>query len=280
MPKEGVFMEIDSIITFKRVLREQTVNNIDKMMLSSAINNKNIDINLSINENLRLINKEGISLEELFCYLEEFLGNKDDYLNVPLFMLLLERKKLWDLLLNAYKRDNLSEESVLVIGEHIFDYLDDNSATCNDELITFFNSLLSIKRPVNYEIFQKSFSIRPFIFANIDDIYSDNNSVNKSLLVTLISFGYINLDLLNFAIDDSFSYMELLFRELINHELYGYVRIFVSEKTISQEAAIIIKNVVNEYEVKARDNKRLENFILSINEKLDSIIREEGLNRH
>lgn len=274
-------MDLDAVITFKRVLKEDTISIADKMLLSSAINNKNIDINLSITENLNLINKDGISLEELFLYLKEFIGDKELYTDVPIYMLFLEKRDLWDLLLNAYKKNDLDEKSVLYIGENIFKYLDVKDSKNIDDLVSFFNSLLSIRKPENYELFQNSFSFEPFIYANIDDIYTGSNSVNKSLLITLISFGYISLDLLNNSIDDSYSYIEIFFKELLNRELYTYIKIFINSRTVSKDLAIIIKDIINEYASCDEKNQRLEHFLNTINSKLDDIIFDKKvINRH
>lgn len=270
-------MEIDSIITFKRVLRKQLISKEDKMLLSSAINNNNININLSINENIRIVNKDGISLDELLFYLEELLGSRENYLDVPIYELLLEKSDLRDLLLNAYKKNYLSEESALAIALLAFEYLEKNDSL---ELVNFLNHLFSIKGPSDYELFQQQLSVCPFVYGNLDDIYNGTNEANKSMLVSLISFGYINLDILSFTVDNSYTYIENFFRDLINNGLYGYVRVFVNNRTVSKELALIIQDVVNSYQDKASEDKRLDHFIKSMNEKISNIVDILGNNRH
>lgn len=274
-------MDLDAVITFKRVLREDEITMADKMLLSSAINNRNIDINLSITENLNLINKDGISLEELFLYLKEFIGDKEAYTDVPIYMLFLERSNLWDLLLNAYKRYTLSEESILNIGETVFSYLDYKNNDNYDELVNFLNSLLSVRKPNNYELFQNNFSTQSFVYNNIDDLYNGHNSVNKSLLTTMISFGYVSLDLLNSVVGEGYSYIESFITELLNRELYAYIKIFINSRTVGKELASIIKDTINEYAVCCEENRRFERFVTTINSKLDNIIQEKKIvNRH
>lgn len=274
-------MDLDAVITFKRVLNEKNITTADKMLLASAINNANININLSIRDNLKLIDKNGISLEELFLYLKEFIGNDDEYLDVPIYMLFLEKKDLWNLLLAAYKIANLSEESLLIIGKNIFKYLDSQSNSDTEELIQFFNNLLSVKRPNNYKLFQASFSTEPFVYSNLDDIYNGSNKANKLLLVTLISFGYIDLSLLSLAVGNDYSYVESFIKELLDHKLYGYVKIFINAKTVNEDLALIIKEIISNYSLGNEENYRLEQLILILNSKLDNIIEEKKtLNRH
>lgn len=268
-------MDLDAVITFKRVLKEKEIKMADKMLLLSAINNRNIDINLSIKENLNLINKDGIAIEELFLYLKEFIGDKEPTDDVPIYMLFLEKSALWDLLISAYKKSNLREEAVLAIGEAIFKYLDNEEIHNNEELLVFLNSILSVRKPADYLLFQRSFSIEPFIYAIIDEIYNDGNSAKKSLLITLITFGYIDFYLLNRTVDDSYSYIESFIKELLDHELYAYVKIFINSRTVNRDLAVVIKDILGEYVSPHGYSHRLELLIDHINNKLDTIIQEE-----
>lgn len=274
-------MDLDAVITFESVLKKDNISTADKMLLSSAINNRNIDINLSIKQNLNLINKDGISITELFLYLKEFVADKSSYVDVPIYMLFLEKRELWDLLVNAYKKFSLKEEAVLDISKAIFKYLENSDILNEEELLTFFNSLLSVRKPEDYKMFQNIFSIEPFIYENIDEIYNGSNGIRKSLFITIISFGYVNLQLLNDMVDDSYSYIEFFIKELLNHDLYAYVKIFINSRTITPDLAVVIKNILDEYKIKGEGNYRLKHLINTINDKLDSIIDDKKfISRH
>lgn len=274
-------MDLDAVITFKRVLKEENITNEDKMLLISAINNDNIDINLSIIDNLKLINKDGISADDLFFYLDDFLGKCDHYLEVPIYLLLLARDDLRDLLISAYKRLSLKEESVLVISEEIFKYLEsENNQDC-EQIVYFFNNLLAVRKPDNYQIFQNSFSVISYVYKNLASIYNGCNIYNKALITTLISFGYIDLEMMSQTFSDNYSCIGEFIKELLDHELYMYIKTMFNTRTVSSDLAVFIKNTINDYLSDYQDNPRFKHFIISFNDKLDNIIKKKVIiNRH
>lgn len=71
--KEGVKMDFDALVNLKHIVSSDNIADVDLMLLKSAINNGNIDINLSISGNLDAILNSDVSNSVFTNYLGEFV---------------------------------------------------------------------------------------------------------------------------------------------------------------------------------------------------------------
>lgn len=288
-------MDFDAIVVFKRVLSKTDINENDKLLMSSAINNENIDINLSIRDNLKIAQEDDISLEEFKTYLMEFMDNNDDYLNTPIYLLLLQKKELRKLLLLAHKIQVLDDKSLLDIIESILLYMNIADEKDYPELANFLNDLLSVRRTTNSSLFQSSSIIKAFIISNHDSLSSDlskvvgltsiQNFYDRLIILKLFSYGFANFSFAE-VYDPSIDGLSAIIEPLLKKRSYGHLRLVINTKTINSDDALRVKELIinhlNENKIDSlEDSIKVEKLINDLNNILrfinaDALIKLEN----
>lgn len=264
-------MDFDALVNLKHIITSDNVTNVDLMLLKSAINNNNIDINLSISGNLDVILNSDVSESVFTTYLSEFIGCSDYLLNTPIYQIFLKNKCFYPLLLLAVKKKSLTD---YVYSDVIVNLFREVSCGCDhsEEMILFLKDMVSAKHHVDYSLFSDVSSIVLYICNNINCLACDSEDISiivaKELIMKLLTYGYVHFSDL-FAFSNDSMLVRMLVYALFDSYEYAYLLSLINNRMLDLESASSLKIIVDEY---ALNNGVKSNLIDSILNKLDNII--------
>ncbi len=286
-------MEIDAVLMLVQMIRDDIVDDNSFLIMQSYINNKNININLSIRENARLIvleNEELGSNEKI----ASIISSEDEYLDVPIYSLLLERKKIRNLLIYSSDKGNLEPKSLVDIIEAVLtgiECIDDDIEKSG--IMRFLMDFLSKNRLKSRTDIQNSQIINAFVKKKVHLLFDDKRNNEKCdkgffdrmLLYKLFSCGYVTFDY-NQILDSESTVngLEEALLPLIENRSYGHIRLMINKVTVKAENIALLKETIKkgfrslyEYEPEVDDAKKDKDFITNIN-VFFSMVGSETLN--
>ncbi len=272
--KEGVKMDFDALVNLKHIVSSDNIADVDLMLLKSAINNGNIDINLSISGNLDAILNSDVSNSVFTNYLGEFVGCSDYVLNTPIYRLFLDRKCFCSLLLVAVEKkvvaDSIYADIIISLFKQINSARDENLF----ELALILKDMFSVKHHVDYSLFNDVSVIVEYICNNNYCLSCNTEDmpklVVKELIMKIFSYGYVHFsDLFNYLND--FMFVRMLVYALFDNNEYAYLLSLINNRMLDRESASALKTIVIEYS-STSDVKN--NLIDSILTKLDNIVQD------
>lgn len=267
-------MDFDALVNLKHIVTSNNVTNVDIMLLKSAINNGNIDINLSISGNLDVILNSGVSDSFFTTYLSEFIDCNAYLLNTPIYQIFLKNRSFYPLFLVAVRRktinDSVYSDIIVSLFKEISFLRDDDL----EDIILILKDMVSIRHHVDYSLFSDVSSIVLYICTNIDCLSCDNADtfklVAKELIMKLLTYGYVHFnDLLAYSSD--FMIVRMLVYALFDSNEYAYLLSLINDRMLDKESASSLKIIINEY---VSNNEVKNNLIGSILNKLDKIIQK------
>lgn len=266
-------MDFDALVNLKHIITSDDVTNVDIMLLKSAINNGNIDINLSILGNLDVILNSDVSESVFTTYLSEFIGCNDHLLNTPIYQIFLKNKCFYSLLLLAVKKKSLTDCVYSEIIVSLFKEISSCESDYLEEIVLLLKDMVSAKRHVDYSLFSDVSSIVLYICNNIDCLSCDSGDifrlVAKELIMKLLTYGYVHFSDL-FAFSNDSMLVRMLVYALFDSNEYVYVLSLINNKMLDQESAKSLKIIIDEY---VSTNEVKNNLIRSILNRLDRIIQ-------
>ncbi len=275
-------MDFDALVNLKRIIMADNVTDTDIMLLKSAINNRSIDINISISENLDSFFKHNIDDDEFMVYLEEFINCDEYYLNTPIYKIFLTRRCFFVLLSIALLKKNINDEAFYDIINTLFGNLSKANGEEYALLLVLIQDIISAKGKVSYESLICIDEIMDFIVSNIYSLFDNepmfNDVLTKDIILKLFSYGYIHFsDFM--AYDEGGLFLKMFIHAIFDMGDYSYLLPLLNDKMLDEVSAECIKSVVNEYKCDAGPNGKMCALIL---EKIEIVIKnaqEKGQSR-
>lgn len=275
-------MDFDALVNLKRIIMADNVTDTDIMLLKSAINNRSIDINISISENLDSFFKNNIDDDEFMVYLEEFINCDEYYLNTPIYKIFLTRRCFFELLSIALLKKNINDEAFYDIINTLFRDLSKANGEEYALLLVLIQDMISTKGKVSYESLTCIDEIMDFIVSNIYSLFDNepmfNDVLTKDIILKLFSYGYIHFsDFM--AYDGGGLFLKMFIHAIFDMGDYSYLLPLLNDKMLDEISAECIKSVVNEYGCDAGPNGKMCGLIL---EKIEIFIKnahEKGQSR-
>lgn len=269
-------MDFDALVNVKRILSSDKISQTDIMLLTSAINNENVNINISIQDNLDIIQKQDINNNEFMIYLNEFIGVNQEFLNTPIYKFFLKRKPLWTLLLIALKMKLLNGEVLSDIIKYFFSLLPNLEQDEYLECLVLINDFLSIKKISNIKKIDNPDSIIEFISHNLDCLeavsYEETYQlICKNIIIKLFSLGFISFsDSESYAIDEN-EFVISVISPFLNQDEYYYLISIINENTVDIATLSVIRETLLKYISSHTISKEANQVINKILENLDEI---------
>ena len=245
-------MNFDALVNVKRILNSASVSPMDIMLLSSAVNNRSVDINISIQSNIDTICMQDIDNHEFMIYISEFIGSSQEFLNTPIYKKLIQNKIFWPSLLNFLKKKLINDEAFLDIVNYLFHLLKKANIKEYVDCFLFINEFLSAKKEIITESTDVSFDIIEFIINNLDCLdnnYEESSSklVAKKIVINLLSLGIVGFyDLVSISQNES-DLINTILSSLLKCEEYYYLVQIINEKTIDNNTSQIIEEILRSY---------------------------------
>lgn len=265
-------MDFDALVNLKRIITSSEVTDTDIMLLKSAINNGNVDINVSISQNLNSVFKENINDAEFMTYLEEFINCSDYYLNTPIYMFFLSKRCFFPLLSVALNKKVMLETTYNDVIERLFQIL---SEPVNEEellLEVFIKDVIMSKGKVSYDSITNKSIIMDFIVKNMDvlgnlGVTTMESVILKDILFKLLSYGYVHFsDFIIYADNDSL--IKMFIYAIFDAGEYSYLLSLINDKMVNRETSVMLINAICEY---SKDNEVDQQLSCIILEKLEAI---------
>lgn len=236
-------MILDACILFYNKLETLNYDDKDVLIMSSHILNGNIDINLSIRENMLKYAEIDKSFEP-GKYLNKELLNCD----TPIYRLLLQDEAFYSLIKASITKGLLTSESVRDILECYIEAIDKLTDRENSRVLTHIIDLLSIKSNLNREVLQDSIIIRGFVKDNLYSLgmpkkkKNDTDTVSKKMIIIkLFRLGYVRFGNIN---DILLTYEEVL-QPLINTYNYGQLKLVIYRDNVPLDDLDYVQDYVN-----------------------------------
>lgn len=237
-------MNLDAILLFFNKFELLDYNDKDILLMSSAVLNKSIDINLSIKENFLKYKENNPSF------------NADKYLNrpvvncdVPIYRLLLQEKELFTIIVDACKKGLVTSESFRDIIECFIDAIDKVMEEENGKLLTHIIALLSIKNNnLDKEVMNDSVIIREFVKNNLYALNmskkkkNDCDTVSKKMIILkLFRLGFVRFGNVN---NIELTYEDIL-QPLIDQFNYGQIKLVVYNDNVPFEDLDYVESYIH-----------------------------------
>lgn len=236
-------MILDACILFYNKLETLNYDDKDVLIMSSHILNGNIDINLSIRENMLKYAEIDESFEPS-RYLNKELLNCD----TPIYKILLQDEAFYSLIKSSITKGLLTSESVRDIFEAYIEAVDKLTERENSKVLTYIIELLSLKSNVEKHVLQDSIIIREFVKNNLYALVipkkkkNDADTVSKKMIIIklfrlgFVKFGNVNDILLTYdevlqPLIDTYNYTQLklvIYRDNVPVEDLDYVQGYVN----------------------------------------------------
>ena len=244
-------MDFDALVNIKNILVSGSTARTDLMLFLSAISNKSVDINLSIQDNLDIIHMQSFDDNEFMTYLGEFLDLNHEFLTTPIYSMLLRKIEYFELLLQAIKNGNLNEETITSIVNYIFNLLPTLSSEDYLVCLVFLNDILSSKDITYINKNDKPDAIVEFIINNSDCLERKENSseekpIIKNIIIKMLKLGILRFSDFIYYDSPSSSYINSLIMAFVNSDEYYYLYAILNEKTVDEETKPIIMNIISE----------------------------------
>lgn len=280
-------MELDAILMLIQMNTTGPDAN-SLLIMSSYIYNANIDINLSIRENIELILKEDEEMRNNGV-INDILSSEIKYYDVKIYNLLLENTKMRKFLIGALKKNLLNKQSIIDIIETILTGVSSIERNSNrDQILQFLVEFISAKRMLAKDATQESLIINTFV-KNTIPLLADDKSTSKDklhdsffdriVLYKLFANGYATFyydQILN--PDSNENGIEEIVLPLIRSRSYGHLRLMINKVTIKEEdieeLKLVIKRGFKEFydgDVDPHDAKMDASFIEKINQYFELI---------
>lgn len=234
-------MLVDSISLVSRLMGQEVVADMDKLMLLSAINHHTVDINGSIKDNIDLLDRDELTKEDLKTIVNIIKNSDGVLLEKPIYMWILEKKDLRDSLSSQYAKGYLKEETLLNILEYLLHVNELDEETLKP-IIFFLTNLISSNRPRNYKMFQESEILASFV-NKYDNCVYQNAAVHgedfdfkfkvKIFIFKLFAGGYVNFAYPKIAGEEDKNGFSAIFTPLLMHRNYGHARLLINSKTLN-----------------------------------------------
>lgn len=269
-------MDFDALVNLKRIITSDIVTNTDIMLLKSAINNRNIDINISIAKNLDLLSTSDINNQEFMTYLGEFIDCDDAFLNTPIYILFLSRRCFYSLIYVSLSKGFMDEEVYIDIINRLFIKKTDLESLEEDSV--FIKDMISKKGKISLDNKVNKDLLIEYALRNIDSLTSDADelysAVNKSIILKLFSYGYINFtDIYYYSGNDSL--MKIFIYSLLDMKDYSYFLSLLNEKGLSIEVIPYVESAISEYKENNETNEKMIEIILRRIKILENNVNKE-----
>lgn len=236
-------MILDACILFYNKLETLNYDDKDVLIMSSHILNGNIDINISIRENMLKYAEIDKSFDPS-RYLNKKLLNCD----TPIYKLLLQDESFYSLIKSSITKGLLTSESVRDIIECYIEAIDKLTERENSRVLTHIIELLSLKSNISKEVLQDSIIIREFVKNNLYALEmpkkkkNDADTVSKKMIVIkLFRLGFVKFGNVN---DILLTYDEVL-QPLINTYNYGQLKLVIYRDNVPLEDLDYVQGYVN-----------------------------------
>lgn len=243
-------MDFDALVNLKRIIVSGNVTDTDIMLLKSAINNGNVDINVSISKNLDKIFEENIDNSEFMTYLEEFINCADFYLNTPIYKLFLSNISFYPLFITSLNKKVLKNEAFKEIIVFLFNVLNGSLKNNYLELALMIKDIILATGKVFDIGFDDRDVFLDFICKNIDVFSNDDigleSIVNREIIIKLFSYGYINFShLYDYA--NSESLIKIFVYSIFDLGEYSYLLSLINDKMVQDNICDILINIITDY---------------------------------
>lgn len=282
-------MEIDAIFMLIKMLKDDDSLRNDFLVMESYICNKNIDINLSLRENIGIILNEDEDLTN-DSRIADIVNSEEKFLDKPIYSLLLGDAKMRSFILEAENKKLLSEDTVLDIVEMIIMGIEAIEDSVNrEQTIRFLMEVISRYRVRVKSKIQSSPIINAFV-KKYENITAKERGRGKNfqdgfyyriLLYKLFSYGYVTFDynqVLNSESEENG--LETLVVPLIESRSYGHLTMMINKITVNKNVSFL-KNIVKQglshlydEDVEEDDIRKDKDFIERINTFLKSVNEE------
>lgn len=266
-------MDFDALVNLKRIIMADNVTDTDIMLLKSAINNRSVDINISISENLDYFFKDNIDDDEFMIYLEEFINCDDYYLNTPIYKVFLTRRCFFVLLSIALLKKSLTDETFYDIINTLFRDLGKANGEEYALLLVLIQDMISSKGKVLYESLNCVDVIMDFIVSNIYSLFESepmfNDVLTKDIILKLFSYGYIHFsDFISY--DEGILFLKMFIHAIFDMGDYSYLLPLLNDKMLDEVSAECVKSVIDEYKCDDGPNGKLCTLML---EKIETFLK-------
>lgn len=274
-------MELDAIFMLIQITKDGIKEHNNLLIMESYIYNKNIDINLSIRENIHLFIQENDDMSN--STIDNILSSDEKYYDVKIYNLLLEDIKMRYFLINSLKKKLLTDESILNIIETILTGTQDiEYSVSRDEILRFLVNFLSNIKAVDKRKMRESLIINTFVKNSISLLVNNSNSSKPSsrssffdsiVLYKLFSGGYASF-YYNQVIDPESEEkgIEDIILPLVRTRSYGHLRLMINKSTIRKEDLGDLKEAIKkglrefyDADVNPIDAKMDKNFVEKMN---------------
>lgn len=254
-------MELDALLLFARILENFDFTETELLIIQSYIVNKNININNSIHENVRIFIEENeMSIDE--CKdLRSIVSESKEYLKIPIYKLMIKNRKLRPFVLQALIKRALDDTSILDIVETILLEVGATEIINNREIIEEQNELtrflmdfLAKRRFTKKNDMQESRVINEYVKKTEGTVLNENDRFlegyqirffRRMLLYKLFSCGYASFDYNQKLDPESLeSGIESIVKPLLESRSYGHLRLMINNATLSSENVEELKNVI------------------------------------
>ena len=264
--------------------------------MSSVLKNKNIDINVSLYENFLKASTKVNSISDIKVIKSNIAGEIDEYINVPIYELILAHPELRSLLKVSLKNGGLTTENLLNILEISLPTISFLNSTDASAIILFLTDLISIKKIKTLELFQKSKILTQFVADYDHLITKDNNHTNEDLnkcflirifILKLFAFGLVDYNYRTFAYGDEGKingYKNIIVPLIISRN-FGQLRLVFNSKNINENNIDMIISLIEETfkemyksEQTTEDISKDQNVVQTLNQIFDSIVPGHQIN--
>ena len=268
-------MDFDALVNVKRIIANNSTVKTDLMLLTSAINNHNVDINLSLRDNIDIIREFEVDNHEFMIYLSEFVGLNQELLNTPIYSLLIKNSAYWQILLNALKSGLLADETYTSIVKYLFELItnlkDEEFAAC----IAFLHDVLSLKKVKFIRDETINQDIVNFTISNIDSMeYASegvcSNLVIKSIIIKMFVQGIISFSDLLFFGKNEFILVQYIIDSLLDIGEYYHIYAILNDKSVDEYTAPVLVNILTN-SLNNRDESASNELMKRCIENLNSI---------
>lgn len=268
-------MDFDALVNVKRIIENDSTVKTDLMLLTSAINNRNVDINLSIRDNIDIIREFEVDNHEFMVYLSEFVGLNQELLNTPIYALLIKNNAYWLVLLNALKNGLLTDETYTAIIRYLFELMSNLKKEDIDIFVSFLHDALSVKKVKFIRDETINQDVVNFIISNIDsiDCTSEEDSSNitiKSIIIKMFMQGIVSFSDLFFFGKNEYVLVQYIIDSLLEFGEYYHIYAILNEKSVDINSAPVLISILTN-SLSNRDEKISNELMDKCIDKLNSI---------
>ena len=226
-------MNFDAVLLFYKKIEALDYDEKDILLMSSAVLNKSIDINLSVRDNML----KYAEIDKNFNpdkYLNDDLRNCD----VPIYRILLQDDAFFNLLLDAMGKNILNSESIKDILECYMDAVDKLSEKETSRVLTYIIQVLAVNFRVDAEVMKESKIFREFVKNNLFALSMPKKKRNdsdvvakKMIIIKLFRLGFVEFGLRE---DILINYEEVI-QPLIDTHNYGQVKLIIFKDNVLED---------------------------------------------